>query len=103
VSERDIKDIIGSIEKQINDHRVVNARITSEITILSLNATIEAARAGDAGRGFGVVATQVKTLAAQAAEASRELGNVEGETSELERRFTDKECDRLSEMAQTLV
>lgn len=103
MSERDIKDIIGSIERQIDGHCVVNARITSEITILSLNATIEAARAGDAGRGFGVVATQVKTLAAQAAEASKELGNIRAETSELERRFTDKECDRLSEMAQTLV
>lgn len=103
MNEREIKDLIGSIEKQIDDHRVVNARITSEITILSLNATIEAARAGDAGRGFGVVAAQVKTLAAQAAEASKGLGNIRAETSELERRFTDKECDRLSEMAQTLV
>lgn len=103
MNERDIKDIIDSIEKKIDDHRTVNARITSEITILSLNATIEAARAGDAGRGFGVVATQVKTLAAQAADASKELGNIRAATSELERRFTDKECDRLSEMAQTLV
>jgi len=103
MTERDIKDIIDSIEKKIDDHRTVNARITSEITILSLNATIEAARAGDAGRGFGVVATQVKTLAAQAADASKELGNIRTETSELERRFTEKECDRLSELAQTLV
>ncbi len=103
MSERDIKGIIGNIERKIDDHRVVNARITSEITILSLNATIEAARAGDAGRGFGVVAAQVKTLAAQAADASKELRNIRAETSELERRFTEKECDRLSEMAQTLV
>lgn len=103
MSERDIKEIISSIEKQIDDHRGVNARITSEITILSLNATIEAARAGDAGRGFGVVATQVKKLAAQAADASKELGNIRAETSELDRRFTEKESERLSEMAQTLV
>lgn len=99
----DIKEIIGSIEKKIDDHRVVNARITSEINILSLNATIEAARAGDAGRGFAVVATEVKHLAAQAADASKELGNIRAETSELERRFTEKERERLSEMAQTLV
>lgn len=103
MSERDIRDIIGSIEKQIDNHRAVNARITSEITILSLNATIEAARAGDAGRGFAVVATEVKHLAAQAADASKELGKIGEETGELERRFTEKECDRLSEMAQTLV
>ncbi|MBX3304030.1 MAG: hypothetical protein KF693_17600 [Nitrospira sp.] len=99
----DIPDIIGSIDKKIDDHRIVNARITSEITILSLNATIEAARAGDAGRGFAVVASEVKNLAAQAADASKELGNILAETSELERRFTEKECQRLSEMAQTLV
>lgn len=103
VTEVDIKDIIGSIERQIEDHRLVNARITSEITILSLNASIEAARAGDAGRGFAVVATEVKNLAAQAAEASKELGKIRAETSELDRRFTEKECDRLSEKAQTLV
>lgn len=103
VNAMDIKDIIGRIERQIEDHRLVNARITSEITILSLNASIEAARAGDAGRGFAVVATEVKNLAAQAAEASKELGKIRSETSELDRRFTDQECDRLSEKAQTLV
>ncbi|OQW35766.1 MAG: hypothetical protein A4E19_16080 [Nitrospira sp. SG-bin1] len=100
---RDVREIIGSIDKQIGDHLISNARITSEITILSLNATIEAARAGDAGRGFAVVATEVKKLAAQAAETSKELGNIRAETNELERRFTEKESDRLSEMAQTLV
>lgn len=103
INEADIKDIIGRIERQIEDHRLVNARITSEITILSLNASIEAARAGDAGRGFAVVATEVKNLASQAAEASKELGKIRSETSELDRRFTDQECDRLSEKAQTLV
>ncbi len=50
-----------------------------------------------------MVATEVKKLAAQAAEVSEELGNIRAETSELERRFTEKECDRLSELAQTLV
>ncbi len=103
ITEVDIKDVIASIERQIEDHRLVNARITSEITILSLNASIEAARAGEAGRGFAVVATEVKNLAAQAAEASKELGKIRAETSELDRRFTEQECDRLSEKAQTLV
>lgn len=103
VTEMDIKDIIGSIERQIENHRLVNARITSEITILSLNASIEAARAGDAGRGFAVVATEVKNLASQAAEASKELSKIRLETSQLDRRFTNQECDRLSEKAQTLV
>jgi len=103
MSSLNIKDIIGSIEKRIEDHMFVNARITSQINILALNATIEAARAGDAGRGFAVVATEVKTLATQAANTSKELGAIRSETSELQSRFTEKECERLSEMSQTLV
>jgi hypothetical protein len=98
-----IKDIIVNIETRIEDHMFVNARITSQINILALNATIEAARAGDAGRGFAVVATEVKHLAAQAANTSKDLGAIRSETSELQRGFVERESDRLSEMAQTLV
>jgi hypothetical protein len=103
MSSLGIKDIIGNIEKRIEDHIFVNGRITSQVTILALNATIEAARAGDAGRGFAVVATEVKHLASQAADTSKELGAIRSQTSELQRRFTEKECDRLSEMSQALV
>ena len=103
MSSLNIKDIIGNIEKRIDDHMFVSERITSQINILALNATIEAARAGDAGRGFAVVATEVKNLATQAANTSKELGAIRSETSELQRRFTEKESGRLSEMSQTLV
>ena len=103
MSSLNIKDIIGNIEKRIGDHMFVSERITSQINILALNATIEAARAGDAGRGFAVVATEVKNLATQAANTSKELGAIRSETSELQRRFTEKESGRLSEMSQTLV
>jgi hypothetical protein len=98
-----ITDIIGNIEKRIEDHRFENARITNHIKILALNATIEAARAGDAGRGFAVVASEVKNFAAQAAKASKELGAIRSDTHELQQRFAEKEADRLSEMSQTLV
>lgn len=48
-------------------------KLASQTSLLSINASIEAARVGDLGRGFGVVASEVKKLATQAASASSEI------------------------------
>jgi len=71
----EIIDSLGIAAKDINRITIVIEAIAGQIDLLALNATIEAARAGDAGKGFSVVASEIKELARQTAIAAKEIKN----------------------------
>jgi methyl-accepting chemotaxis protein len=82
-TDRQIQSLAQAAQKVGDVVRLITD-IAEQTNLLALNATIEAARAGEAGKGFAVVASEVKNLANQTARATEEIAQqiatIQGET-----------------------
>ena len=67
---------LGESSQEIGEIVGLISDITEQTNILALNAAIQAAAAGDAGRGFSVVAEEVQRLAERSAKATRRIGAI---------------------------
>ncbi|MEP7764329.1 methyl-accepting chemotaxis protein [Sanguibacter sp. 25GB23B1] len=92
---------LGISSREIGDVVKVITSIAEQTNLLALNATIEAARAGEAGKGFAVVASEVKELAQETARATENIAS-RVETIQTDTEGAVRAIDSISEIIASI-
>ncbi|EOS30324.1 hypothetical protein C804_03250 [Lachnospiraceae bacterium A4] len=93
----DIGGLIDTVRNMTEAIAAINS-ISAQTNLLALNASIEAARAGDAGRGFSVVAEEIRSLAEEAKSLTGRMGTFVSEIQEASRKSSNSVDTTVAEL-----